>query len=295
MRSWLFPLTCALVGFAAAAHAQSVTLLDTARLASPRLRESSGVTPSSRPGLFWTHNDSGDGPMLYATDSAGQDLGRIRVRGVGAIDWEDIGAGPCVVAPGRCLYIGDIGDNRSQRPRVTIYRLVEPVPPSGKGDTLRVVDVLDSLVLRYPGGPRDAETVIVTPGGTLLIVSKPRHGEPHRYMADLHAPPPTVLVDAGPLPISVNTVRGRLVTGGSISPDGRWVVIRTYVSLHFFRVDGTAHPIPAGGPDGIPIPYVETQGEGVAFDGPTRLVLTSEQGNDGHGLLARLRILLPDR
>jgi hypothetical protein len=295
MRRWSFPLACTLFGFAAAARAQSVTLLDTARLASPRLRESSGITPSSRPGVFWTHNDSGDGPVLYATDSVGQDLGRVRVRGAGAIDWEDIGAGPCVVVPGRCLYIGDIGDNRLRRLRVKIYRLVEPVPPSGKADTLRVVDVLDSLVLRYPGGARDAETVIVTPGGTLLIASKPRHGEPHLYTANLHAPPPVVLADAGPLPISVNAVSGRLLTGGGISPDGRWVVIRTYVSLHVFRIDGTAHLFPSGGRDGIPIPYVEAQGEGVAFDGPSRLVLTSEQGSGGHGLLVRLRILLPDR
>jgi len=36
---------------------------------SPRLIESSGVAVShTYPGVLWTHNDSGDGPYLYATD-----------------------------------------------------------------------------------------------------------------------------------------------------------------------------------------------------------------------------------
>ena len=35
------------------------------------LRESSGLGVSqSYPGVFWTHNDSGDGPRLYAIDDS---------------------------------------------------------------------------------------------------------------------------------------------------------------------------------------------------------------------------------
>ena len=40
------------------------------------IRESSGLAASRlRPGVFWTHNDSGDKPRLYAFDTAGTHLG----------------------------------------------------------------------------------------------------------------------------------------------------------------------------------------------------------------------------
>src|SRR5467141_1797430 len=43
---------------------------------SPRLVESSGVAVSrAYPGVLWTHNDSGDGPYLYATDVRGTNRG----------------------------------------------------------------------------------------------------------------------------------------------------------------------------------------------------------------------------
>src|SRR2546422_11455931 len=61
---------------------------------SPRLIESSGVAVShAYPGVLWTHNDSGDGPYLYATDLRGTDRGALLVPGAQAIDWEDIGLG----------------------------------------------------------------------------------------------------------------------------------------------------------------------------------------------------------
>ena len=47
---------------------------------SRRVTESSGVVVSRiHPGVLWTHNDSGDGPYLYATDLQGDDHGAIRV------------------------------------------------------------------------------------------------------------------------------------------------------------------------------------------------------------------------
>jgi hypothetical protein len=59
----------------------------------PRLIESSGVAVShAYPGVLWTHNDSGDGPYLYATDLRGTDRGALLVPGAQAIDWEDMSA-----------------------------------------------------------------------------------------------------------------------------------------------------------------------------------------------------------
>src|SRR2546427_5041371 len=66
-------------------------LLLQATFQSPRLIESSGVAVShAYPGVLWTHNDSGDGPYVYATDLHGTDRGALLVPGAQAIDWEDI-------------------------------------------------------------------------------------------------------------------------------------------------------------------------------------------------------------
>jgi len=269
-----------------------VDLLDTAVLASPRLTESSGIVASGRaPGVFWTHNDSGDGPFLYATDLAGRDLGAVRVAGAGALDWEDVAAGPCFVAPGRCFYVGDIGDNRARRPYVVIYRVPEPEPPRGPSDTLGSTAMLDSILVRYPDRPHDAEALVVTRAGDLLIVTKDLVGPAVLFRTTLRrGPVGRVLQRLGALGLQTSPVTGRLVTGAALSPNDSLLVVRTYVSLHFFLLRGDSLPRPLGPPAGVTVPVVESQGESVTFDGTDRLVLTSERGSASHALLTRLRL-----
>src|SRR5215211_4514749 len=89
--------------------------------------ESSGLVASrSTPGAYWTHNDSGDGPFIYAFDTRGDSLGIFRVAGAQARDWEDMAAGPGPERGKSYLYIGDIGDNNSARAEVVVYRVAEP-------------------------------------------------------------------------------------------------------------------------------------------------------------------------
>ena len=269
-------------------------LIDTAVLASPRLTESSGVATSAIvPGVYWTHNDSGDGPFLYATDSTGRDLGAVRVAGAGASDWEDLTAGDCIVVPGRCLYVGDMGDNGRRRRSIVIYRLREPVPPRGPADTLRLVPLLDSIVLAYPDGAHDAEALVVTRTGELLIVTKDRAGPAVLFRASAARgdAAPRTLRRIGVLAMRTGLVTGRLATGAALSPDEALLAVRTYVSIHLFRLAGDSVPVPLTGASGLPIPVVEAQGEAVAFTGPDRLVLTSERGSSDHSLLSRLRLV----
>ena len=80
---------------------QAASAVQTGQFASPRLRESSGVAASrAHAGVLWTHNDSGDGPYLYATDLRGHDRGFLLVPGAEATDWEDMGLGPCPTRAG---------------------------------------------------------------------------------------------------------------------------------------------------------------------------------------------------
>ena len=83
--------------------------------ADPSANELSGLVRSrSQPGLLWSHDDSGAGPVLFGLRADGRVAARPTVTGAQAVDWEDIAAGP---APdGRpLLYVGDIGDNASRR------------------------------------------------------------------------------------------------------------------------------------------------------------------------------------
>ena len=81
-----------------------------------------------------------------------------------------------------------------------------------------------------------------------------------------------------------------MVTGAAVSPDGDVLAVRTYSSLHFFRLRGDSLPSPLTPPEGLTIPFVEPQGEGVAFLSPDLLVLTSERGGADHATIARLRV-----
>lgn len=289
----LFAVLLAAAGPAAAQSPYRLELLDTAVLASRRITESSGVVPSAlTPGVYWTHNDSGDGPYLYATDSTGRDLGAVRVAGAGAHDWEDLTAGSCLIVPGRCLYVGDMGDNNRHRHSIVVYRLLEPTPPRGPADTIRAVPLLDSIVLAYPDGPHDAEALAVTPAGELLIITKDLFGPAVLFRASAaRGNTRRLLRRIGPLAMRTGLLTGRLVTGAALSPDDALLAVRTYVSIHLFRLAGDSIPVPLTGASGLAIPVVEAQGEAVAFDGPDHLVLTSELGSSDHALLSRLRLV----
>ena len=80
----------------------------------PVLNEASGL--AIRDNAFYWHNDSGDGPLLYATGPDGG-LFRSVYLPVAARDWEDLTTDP----QGR-FYLADTGNNRGQRTQQTIYR-----------------------------------------------------------------------------------------------------------------------------------------------------------------------------
>jgi hypothetical protein len=264
-------------------------LVDTATVQAPRLGEASGIVASRRhPGLYWTHNDSGDRPILYVTDSTGADLGRVSVDGAAAEDWEDISIGPCTQSPGSCLFIGDIGDNDGRRPSVSVYVVPEPEPPASSDDTARVVTPEDTLVLRYPDHPHDAEAIAVI-GGWIYLVTKDRFGPAVMYRSPTHVSGPRVLAPVATLPITTSALRGRLVTGAAVSDNGRLLLLRTYVSIHpFLMAEGL--PIALSGREGLTIPIVETQGEGIAVDLHGLVVLIGERGGRNHAIVARVRI-----
>src|SRR3990170_1446604 len=112
-----------------------------------RITESSGLAASRKyRGVLYTHNDSGDGPRIFAIGPHGHTRAVLSLSGAGARDWEDIAAGP-----NRTLWCADIGDNAETREDVQVYRVREP-------DRLRSQSVdWTRYYLDYPDGRHDAE------------------------------------------------------------------------------------------------------------------------------------------
>lgn len=276
---------------------QAATETRTGAFKNPRLTESSGVAVSrAHPGVLWTHNDSGDGPYLYATDLRGRDRGFLRVPGAEAIDWEDIALGPCPLrssrtreGPGACLYLADTGDNLEVRPSVTIYAVPEPEPPTGAGDTLRQTVAPAVLRLRYPDGSHDVEAIYVSPrDSALYLVSKGLSGGIRLYRVDRakwaeRGVATAVLVQT--VDIRPNAEAGRRVTGAAVRRDGRLVAIRTYSEIFLFTSRGGGRLAPAG--KACDVAGLEPGGGGEAIDflNDSIIVLTSEAGRRQAGTI----------
>lgn len=263
---------------------QAATETRTGAFKSPRLTESSGVAVSrAHPGVLWTHNDSGDGPYLYATDLRGRDRGFLRVPGAAAFDWEDIALGPCPLRSSRapaCLYLADTGDNLELRPSVTVYAVPEPEPPTGAGDTLRTTAAPAVLRLRYADGSHDVEAIYVSPrDSALYLVSKGLSGGIRLYRVDRakwaeRGVATAALVQT--VDIRPNAEAGRRVTGAAVRRDGRLVAIRTYSEIYLFSSGGGGRLARAG--KACDVAGLEPGGGGEAIDflNDSTIVLTSE-------------------
>lgn len=268
-----------------------VTVL-TGKFHAARVTESSGVAVShAHPGTLWTHNDSGDGPYLYATDLRGTDRGAVRVSGARAVDWEDIALGPCPAMPGDCIYVGDTGDNLERRRSVAVYAVPEPRPPTSLADTQRVTAAALTLTLRYPDGSHDVEALFVSPRDTAVyLVSKGRGRTIRLYRAGRdawNAPHPVTAELVQTLPIVPDPKVGRLVTGAAIRTDGALVAVRTYTEIYFFTPGPGGRLTASGRP--CAIAGLERIGEGIDFADDSTLVLTSEADPFGPGTIHTAR------
>ena len=143
--------------------------LDAVTLDERELNESSGLASSlRRPGRFWTHNDSGGEPLLYAFDASGRSTGQCRLRAVTARDWEDMASFIDEGTPR--LLVADCGDNDSQRRSIALFLLDEPDPDRTTEQTPAV-----QLDVRFEDGPRDCEAVAVDSATQeIILIAKSR-------------------------------------------------------------------------------------------------------------------------
>ena len=206
-----------------------------ANLKNPAINESSGLAASRlNPNVYWTHNDSGDGPFVYAFDATGTSRGVFRVAGAQARDWEDMAIGPGPERGKSYLYLGDIGDNNEVREEIVVYRVAEPTLTAADKASSKAKPVTtkpaEAIRLRYPDGKHDAETLLVHPAsGNIYVVTKImlRNASVYEATAPFATGQAITMKRIGELKIP--SLLGGVLTGGSISPDGRRVAFCDYM------------------------------------------------------------------
>jgi len=246
--------------------------------------ETSGIAESrDQPGVLWVHNDSGDGPVLYALTTDGVHLGEYTVADVPSWDWEDLALGRDPKSGKSMLYAADIGDNNQVRSEVYVIRVAEPdVSPEQKP----VEEELEGTVmtLTYPGGEAfNAEILLADPlTDDLFIVTKDGGG----YTRVFRKPPPHVADQEAEVELVAELdfwqapLAGGSTTGGDISPLGQWVVIRTYGTTAYVwlwdRALSLAEAL-AADPCTVELPG-EQQGEAICFAADSRGLYTISEG-----------------
>ena len=229
------------------------------------VRESSGLVASRRfPDVFWTHNDKGNAPVLYAIDRTGALLAEFHVN-ASHDDWEDVAAD----GDGN-LYVGNIGNNDAARKWLEVHRLAEPDPTKPAGGRRASLRPDKTWRLTFPAAPFDCESLFVH-GGHGYVVSKVFDGKPAKvYRFPLAAEGEVALEEVATLPTDAP------VTAADLSPDGERLVVLTYGRLYTFEVGGDVACAGSVAPRVVEVPPLKLEGASFAREG----ILISSEGRE---------------
>jgi hypothetical protein len=227
------------------------------------LLEISGVAASRvNPGMLYIHNDSGNPNQVYLTDANGDNKGTLTLTQYANRDWEDIAVGPGPVSGVNYVYVADIGDNYSQYSSVYIYRFREPVLTGKTIPYIANIDTADKIELKYPDGPRNAETLMVDPATRDIYIASKENSFSQVYVAKY---PQSTTSATTMTPVA--KLYFNKATGGDISPDGTEMLLRSNQLIWYWKFPaGTG--IAAGWlmkPQIAPYANNEPQGEGIGF------------------------------
>jgi len=211
------------------------------------INEASGVEASRKyPGRLYHINDSGGGHFFYITDIKGDQTKKVKIEGeaIKKSDFEALSVGKCFNKS--CLFIGDIGDNRSTKPFVEII-VVEELEQYGAS-----IEPIDRIKLVYPDQPHNAEGMAVHPNGDIYIITKEEN------LKDLEAYPAKVfklpakkwqqgankkstLEYIGEIDLRIlnpsATAYGQVVSSFDIAPDGTSFLVLTYENAIEFNIN----------------------------------------------------------
>ena len=258
-------------------------------LEDKRIKESSGLCLSGRnPSIFWTVNDSGGEPCVFAIDRSGKTRAKVRVREAANFDWEDLALGKDDKGS-PVLFIADIGDNFQMRPSIQVYQIPEPVTAAADQAVAETESTVPHLWrANFPDGKHNAESLLVHPQtNRLYILTKSEDGKSALYAF----PQPLQEKVSMPLEKITDLTFPKLIrpgkrphdncmtTSAGFSPDGTRLIVATYSSLYEWQL-AKDQPLAMAleqAPTRIE-PELVPQVEGVCYDADSKTIwFTSER------------------
>ncbi len=227
----------------------------------PAIPEASGLAASrAYPGMFWTHNDSGNPNTIFLLDSTGTKRAYFDVTGASNRDWEDIAVGPGPDPTKTYIYLGEIGDNNNKHQTSNIFRFPEPHDLLETSVYHGQTAPVEKITFFYPDGPHNAETLMIDPvTKDLYVVSK--GGQANVYCAAYPQRTDTIFTMKEPATLPLATL-----TAGDISLDGTEILMKNYGIVYYWKRGAGESVVSALLRTPRQEPYVpEEQGEAVCW------------------------------
>ena len=258
---------------------------------NPRLAEASGLVASRQnPGFLWSHNDSGNGNILFLIDSKGKGVREFELKGVENRVWEDM----AIVGESdgsSTIFVADFGDNNASLNSYAIFWCKEPQAGSSVSN---VINAVQQIRFSLPDGARDMECLLVDQKSKdVYIVSKREMKKRlYRIAASNLVSGSRVIAEfvqelsiSQPLTADAKFVTAAYITAGDISPDNTEILIKSYVDIFYWK-----RKVGESIPEALKraskaVPYtIEPQGEGIAFaaDGSGYYTISESDGNPVH-------------
>jgi hypothetical protein len=241
--------------------------------------ETSGMACSRQtPGYIWAHGDenTGNNRKIVAVQPNGTLAMTVNLNTTGSNrdDWEDIATG--VYNNTNYLFVGAIGDNELQyKDAYYIYYLVEPAITSG-------TQTLTANYIRFgfpDNNAHNAETLMYDNIEQMFyIVDKVKGGVCHLYKLPFRTDYGTSVQTLTEVCALGNGSKFNYCTGGDITPDGKYMVIKSKPYLLLWQRQGseslsqTALRLPQQ----VAAYQEEEQGESIAWTDSMTFYTTSD-------------------
>lgn len=248
------------------------------------MKEVSGFACSRQTtGYIWAHGDENTegNKKIIAIKPDGTLAMTINISAdPGRDDWEDIATG--VFDGKNYVFIGAIGDNDlTYKDNYYIYYFEEPVIPSGT--TTKTVNV-SYIRFGYPDNKaHNTETLMYDNIEHMFyVVDKVKEGICTLYRLPFNTTYGSAMQTLTKVCELGNGGKFNFVTGGDITPDGRWMAIKSkkYVLLWERQWDESLSETAQRRPVQIAAYEEEAQGEAIAWADATTFYTTSDQKED---------------
>lgn len=247
-----------------------------AELKNEKLGEISGIAASiANPGLFWAHNDSGNGAEIFLINKKLEIVMSCKLDKIQNRDWEDVAVGPGPEEGKNYIYVGEIGDNESKYPLKHIYRFLEPV----FNDSSKSLNIsaFDTITFKLEDKKKDTETLLLDPGSKDLYVVSKREEPVWVYKIKYPYSVTDTLIAKKLISLPM-----KQIVGGDISSDGEKLLLKNYEHVYYWTIPKGKSIEESLKEKPFEVPYeLEPQGESIAWELDNSGFLTLSEKNIG--------------